>query len=193
MVLRTMARFGGVFFPGLLLTSILVLITSLGAPAAHAGIIFGPAFSYSETKVESGSTTSKVTETIFDLRLGHRWASGMYIGGIYNDETTKSGSSQEKGKHYGPSFGYVGTNFNIIGSYFLAGERSYTGGIKRTEVSGPQIDLAYMFGISSGLSLGPQMTWRSIEYKKIQASGIEVDNTYKLTDIRPMIALMFAF
>lgn len=164
------------------------------ATAAQAELILSPALSYEERKIEDASGTTKTTETTVDVRAGYSYPGGFYIGGIYNSENTKIDASyDEKGTHYGASVGYVSKTWNMIGSYIFGGERTYTGGVKRIDVSGPQVDLAYMFDLSGGAMLGPQLTWRSIEYTKVEFAGVKTDSKYKITDVRPMIALMFMF
>lgn len=176
-----------------LFAAVIGLSATLFTQAAQAEIFFGPNFHYREEKVETGGSTAKLNVTVIDARLGYVLPAGLYVGGLYNTETTKSGSFEEKGSHYGPSVGYVTKNFNVIASYYMGGERSYTGGVKRIEVSGPQVDLGYMFDLGSGTLLGPQLSWRSIEYAKVKANGLEAADKYKLTEIRPMIALAFMF
>jgi len=69
----------------------------------------------------------------------------------------------------------------------MAGELSYSGGSKRIEPTGPQLD------VGSNLSVGPQITWRSLEYAKAETGGVKVADKYKVTEIRPMVALLFVF
>ncbi len=160
---------------------------------AQAGFVLGPSLLYNETKVENGGTTGKTTVTAIDVRAGYLFPQGLFLGGIYNNETVKSGGFEQKGVHYGPSVGYVAKSFNFIASYLMAGELSYSGGSKRIEPTGPQLDVGYVFDVGSNLSVGPQITWRSLEYAKAEAGGVKVADKYKVTEIRPMVALLFVF
>lgn len=159
--------------------------------SARAEIFLGPSLYYLDTKEEVAGTTTKATSTIVDVRIAYLSPGGFMLGGIYESDTYKSGSYQEKASIYGPSVGYVTKSFIGVASFYMAGERTYTGGTKRTEPSGPQIDLAYVYEIGSGFSLGPQLTWRSLEYAKLKSGGAEVEQKYKSSMIRPMIALSF--
>lgn len=63
----------------------------------------------------------------------------------------------------------------------------YTGG------KGPQIDVGWVFPLSAYFAIGPQITWRSVEFDKLESSTASVDTDFKSTSIAPYLSLWFMF
>jgi len=179
----------------LALVSASVFSSVLLSSTASAEILFSPTLNYTETKVENPGN-SKVRSTAIDLRLGYVGGSGLYLGGLYNTETIDDGGPKDKKTSIGPSVGWVhNSGFNLIATYHVFNtEYEVNGGAQKfTEGKGPQIDIGWLFKMGSMFSLGPQFTWRSIEYGKVESGGVKVDSDTTITEIRPMVAFGFQF
>jgi hypothetical protein len=175
-----------------------LIMLVFGYSNVQAQVVFSPTFSYVEEKQETESSTSRSRETRIDLRLG-LLSDGFFIGALVNSETVDNGGgTTEKGSGIGPSIGLIMHGFNLIATYHaLMVEREYkqtSSTTKRKDGSGLQVDLGYSMDIGSGFGLGPQISWRSIEYKKhVSGSGVETEDKLKITEIRPMVAMFFTF
>ncbi len=162
---------------------------------AHAQWLFAPAFSYRSTeyKDDDGDTTKSSVMQIHP-RLGYRLSNQFYVGGVYEQETTDvAGTSDPKLSIYGPSVGYYEKNFFAMAHYLLMGEYKLSSTSSWIEGSGPQLDIGYVMELNSTFSLGPQFTYRSIEFKKLKVNGAESDISWTITEIFPMIAIFAHF
>ncbi len=166
------------------LVSFLLLTT-----VSQAAVVFSPAVSYLSFETEEGGVSSESSVTYVDARLGYILPMGIYLGGMYAIENNENNSSY----YGGLSVGYYNSGFSLIGTYHLLGEYDPDGASKYTGASGIQVDLSYAFMVASNFALGPQISYRSVEYDKLEVSGVEFDSTRKETQILPMINLWFMF
>lgn len=157
-----------------------VILFSLAFSRPAEAIIFAPAFNYTSGWVDSSETSS----LMIDLRLGTLIGTSFYIGGIYHIEREDTGASDTNVWAAGPSAGIYLGNFSLIGSYHVVSERK-SGATEFTGGAGPQIDIAYAFELGSSVKLGPQFTWREIQY--------DSPTTRKFGSLRPYVALFFEF
>lgn len=177
-----------------------------------AGIVIKPAFSYwnhtddNYTGATSGTLTkSNTSRTDMQFGLGYKFDMGLYIGGTYNaaSATTKyEGGTESETKEawtsYGPTVGFMKSNFFIFGTYHLSAEYSTeVSGTKITSYGGSalQFDIGYTFMITNNFGIGPQLTYYSADYKKFKTTGIDTDypTARKQTDIRPLVHFQFMF
>jgi hypothetical protein len=185
------------------------LAVCLGASAAWlwparsmASINFSPAFSYETYKTSTNTSgpmgTSDSKMLSIDARLGYVFdENGLYLGAMYRHENDSYISGEMSGSAYGPSAGYVKSGFSFIVTYQFSADRKYTfNGVesKLTQGHGVQVDLGYAPEISPGFGLGPQLTYRSIRYDKLQVgSGAEVSTADELTTLDPVFVVWFKF
>lgn len=173
----------------------LILITgSFVSLSAQAGAVFAPAYSYSQQSVETNGNSSDSKVTSLDLRLAYLDKSGLYLGGMYAMANGSSDSASSKTTAIGPSVGFNAKNgFFVIFTYFLTAQHKITDGPKYTDGMGPQIDLGWIFPLTESLFLGPQMTYRSINYTKSETGGVSAttDTTYQSTV--PYITMWYKF
>ncbi len=188
-------------------------VFSAGSVAQAAGqssaIMIRPGGMYWSHQFNNGAaseTKTTVTHTDLILGLGFRTEMGLYLGGTYTwiqqenkTETTTTTESKETHTAYGPTVGYVGQAFYILGTYHLspiyvtgtdAAKSTYSG------ASGYQIDLGYMFWLNGTIGVGPQFTYYKSDFKKLKDSTgneSELPNMASVTDIRPIIAFAFVF
>jgi hypothetical protein len=62
-----------------------------------------------------------------------------------------------------------------------------------TDGMGPQIDVGWAFPITATFHLGPQITYRSVGFDKLETSGVSADADVTLSYIMPAINLWFNF
>ncbi len=179
---------------------LLVIAAILGlSGTASANLVLSPGLGYysdsQEATQPAPGTNSETTETRGDLRLGYVLPMGLYLGGMYsfiNSETCGATCTDNSGFLVGPTLGYHSMmGFYTLLTYHIMGEQGdqtkFTGG------KGPQVDIGWVFPISTYVSIGPQITWRSIEYDKVEGSGTSIDTDLKRTSIAPYLSLWFMF
>lgn len=171
------------------LAVLMVLFVGVKAQAAGAGEwLFSPAIYYYSSKTKGGSES---TSQKIHARVGYKFGDLLYGGGIYQTEkNTSGGSTTNEWTGYGPSIGLVGKNFFGILHYLFNVETGAPGGTKLIEGTGPQIDIGYQLELNSTFGLAPQLTYRSITWKKTSGGGTTDSG---LTEIYPMIALVVHF
>jgi len=184
---------------GIFMKKLLLILSIFGlASTASATIVFSPGVSYSSNDTDTGSGTSSGSELLLDVKLGYIFPMGFYVGGIYHNASNSAGSAvnDEKATAFGPSVGYFSPmGFYVTGHYFLVAERNDYGvaGGDASEGTGPQVDLGWVFPLTSVFSMGPQLTYRSLNYSKADVGGVATDIDVTRTEIRPYISLFFMF
>ena len=171
---------------------LLGLIILVATSVASATIVFSPSFSYMTEKTENaGTTASEYTKSFYDFRLGYLHSSGLFLGGMYSMSSYDRGFNQ-KGFAVGPTIGFSHySGFFALFTYFLMAELDVDATNTMTDGMGPQIDIGWAFPITSMFHLGPQITYRSITFDKIDPSSTSIDVTQ--SDIVPAINLWFNF
>ncbi len=188
-----------------------IFLVSLSSFAAGsgAGIMIRPAGMYWSQQFKNGfspEANTTVNHSIASIGMGYRLDTGIYIGGTYTwmQQDTKTEiagvTTETKSTHtgYGPTLGYVGNNLYLLGTYLISPVHTTgTDAAKSTYSTGTgyQVDLGFMFGITSNFAMGPQFTYYSSEFKKVKnAAGNEIDlSGSNVNDIRPMLAFAMVF
>ncbi len=173
------------------------LLSFVFVSTASAYFVISPNISYQSTKVDQSQPApgnSESTETLLDLRLGYVLPTGLYLGGMYAHSSTNDGTNSLSGFLAGPTIGYYSmTGFYAMLSYHILGEREINSTQKFTGGKGPQIDVGWTFPLTAYFSLGPQITWRSVEFDKLEGNAASVDADPKVDTIRPYLSLWFMF
>jgi hypothetical protein len=193
-----------------LLCLILVLMGGVSsfAPSAEAQIAFSPTVFYSDFNDKDDNSTSNASSSsknmLIDLRLGFMMLEGIYVGGIYSTEQG-SGSSNgvdtlRDGKRYGPSIGLILSDFNFLIHYFVSADLGTKSGSTQNDYSdgsGLQFDAGWKFMLFDIVGIGPQLTYRNINYKKATqttSTGSSVGtNTYNRSETEPRLAFWVTF
>lgn len=168
------------------------------AVPAMAEFVIAPGISYGETTTtQSTPGTSDVTvgETRIDVKVGYILPMGLYLGGMYADISENQNGVKNKGNLIGPSIGYYSMmGFHALLTYHIMGSMETAGGAAEyTGGKGPQVDIGWVFPLSTYFAIGPQMTWRSIEFDKLEGGGLSFDTDEKRTSIVPYLSLWFMF
>lgn len=172
----------------------MVLPIQSWATSGYEGFNFAPALFYSksESKDNVSGTKSEQNVLILSLRVGVTMSGGFYLGGLYEMETTDSGSTDLTDKNLGVSAGFTSDGSFIVFHYIfnsideISATSEYSG-------SGYGLDFGHQFKISNSFSIGPQFIYRAINYNKLKTSGSESSMDLDVTTILPMISLGFTF
>lgn len=157
---------------------------------AQAEIVFSPSFSYFKTEDESGGVTVETEVSTYDFKLGYVHPSGLFLGGMYQMRA----ENDNDGSAVGPTLGFSHySGFYALFTYFLMAEQDLSDTRTLTDGMGPQVDLGWVFPITSSFLLGPQISYRSIGYDKEENSGVESTADYTRSEILPYISLWFRF
>lgn len=181
----------------------IVLLSFVMASTAVANMVISPGITHvagedRATTPAPLTTDSKSNETVIDLRVGYVMPMGLYLGGMYSSISRKAGSVSGSGNLLGPTIGYYSyTGFYTLLTYHISGkDKAWTNmgeAVDVTGAKGPQVDVGWVFPVSTYFSLGPQITWRSLEFSKAEGNGASLDTNYKRTNIAPYLSLWFMF
>jgi hypothetical protein len=158
-------------------------------PNSRADFVFSPSLFYKTYSEGDNGSSVDVTETYYDVNLDYLGASGLLLGGIYSHMSREQGSSETARTAYGVSIGYTDTSWFLRGHYFLSSEYEVGTNRKYTDGKGYQLDVGYWFQGFSKLKLGPQLTYRSLNYSKYNSQ--KADHTS--TDLMPYFSLAIIF
>lgn len=158
-----------------------------------AQIVFAPAFSYIKEESSDKNNSANDSEdkrTLIDLKLGYLHHSGLYLGGLYS--TNKY--NDDKQMAVGPTLGYSHySGFYALFTYHLMSKYESSSGAELTDGMGAQVDVGWVFPLTSVFSIGPQISYRSINYKKLESSGTDVTIDQTRSSMNPYISLWFQF
>lgn len=164
-----------------------VLLTTV---SASAEIVFAPAASYFKIEDENQGVTSETEISSYDLKLGYVGASGLYLGGMYQ----MSKLNDTDAMAVGPTLGFSHySGFYALFTYFLMAEQEVDATTELTDGMGPQVDIGWVFPVTRMFMIGPQISYRSISYDKLDSGGASVDADYTRSNILPYISLWFRF
>lgn len=171
------------------LTLVLLMSTSAWAQRGGkgSGTMLSLNWSMFSQETEFGSAKSEYAVTNIDGTLGYIFSSGLYLGGIFNSTTVDTGD-KITGSHYGVSVGYVRSGWLIHAHYLLGGTVDDDAGGDLEKGAGYQVDLGYNFNLGGAFFLGPQITYRTMEY---EFKDVATDEKLEKTDMFPSIRLTF--
>jgi hypothetical protein len=163
------------------------------AEGSITGVTFFPSLSI---KQEMGTLGGDQTALLKDIRLGYSVSSGWYFGILYS-ETSTLGSVGINQTTIGNSVGYFYNYLSVIGTYILyskSNESTASNRVARTEGSGYQIDLSYMFPAMAQTYIGPVITYRVITFGKEEAQDGTISNRgLTETFVYPFFGAIFLF
>ena len=162
-------------------------------PLSHAELYFSPSLFYKTSEEGPSGSETERTETYYDIRLGYGMTTGLYFGGIYSGMTHEINDVEFTRSSYGASIGYVSDGWFLMGHYFIKSEYEVGSNAKYTDGSGFQADVGYWFKAFSQLSIGPQITYRTLSYEKLESGGASVDAEYEHKEFMPYLSLALIF
>lgn len=165
------------------------------APKAWAGFVFAPALSFLSNS-EPRSVDEPNRSVDVDFRLGYKFKFGLYIGGFYGltDQEFDVFNNGNSGFLAGPTIGLANSGVYLFVTGVILGDRDLNSGlVKYTGARGLQIDLGYGAPLSKNLRLGPQITYRTIQYEDAELNGFPNPTDYQFESITPYITLWLQF
>ena len=143
-----------------------------------------------------GTAVLDMKSTLMDINLGYQMSNGLYLGALYVTDSGEISTLKSTVTGLGVSVGYMKSGWFVHGHYILSSEfdQDTSTADKWKKGTGIQTDLGYMAPISGVFYLGIQLTYRALEYKTFESSGVDITtSTYKLTDMTPKLRLTFIF
>ncbi|MBX2986331.1 MAG: hypothetical protein KF802_00405 [Bdellovibrionaceae bacterium] len=187
----------------ILIASVMMMAFGSSAWAARgggdSGIYLGLGLNYSTAKVDvtvAGGTPTegKSSQTNTDLGLGYIFSSGLYLGVAMDSMSGESGGDKPKSSAMGLSLGYMGRGFLFHAHYFLSGSYDANDTTKWSSGSGIGVNLGYLFNVAGNFHLGGGIAYRSLEFKKLKANDVDVDDSSaKVTTTEPRLLFAFVF
>jgi hypothetical protein len=157
---------------------------------SQAAIIFAPGLAYTKDTTTVDGTKTESKRTSLDLRLLYLHQSGLLLGGMY----AMTSINDDDQTAVGPSLGYNAKNgFFALFTYFLVSEYKFSSGGKYKDGMGPQIDIGWVFPLTESIYLGPQLSYRSVSYSKIDSGGNSVSTDTTVANTTPYITLWLKF
>lgn len=153
-----------------------ILLFAFPVWGQSSGVSLNLAAFYSTDKydyTQIGSGQGEATYINYDVLLGYKMATDLYLGGIYGILNTDNGSSNTMDKYMGVSVGFRPGGWEITGHYFLSAESELSTTSKIKNGTGFGLDLAYLWSLGATFFFGPQISYRKFSYTKWEHSGTE--------------------
>lgn len=176
--------------------SFLALAVS-ASQAQAAEWVFSPAFSYRTEKIKdtTGGVVTTSTDTsnfTADLRLLYAVSGAVYFGGMYKIIKNTSFSTDTTGTAAGPTLGFSTGGFSMFATYHLMGDYKTTT-TSYSEGKGLQLDFSYHVMVGGNFGLGPQISYRDVQYAKNTTGGVTSSDSHEVSTWDPYIAIFFVF
>jgi hypothetical protein len=144
------------------------------------------------------ATTTKSADTYIDLNLGYIMSNGLYFGLLYfTDSTDHNGARTTGYSGYGPSIGWMFNSGWMIKAHYVldsTDDKYSTTLDKWTKGTGLQLDVGYMFPVSSTFHLGAQLVYKSIKFTNYNDGTTDFTTySYTKTETLPQITMAFVF
>jgi hypothetical protein len=165
----------------------IVLLFALVPNIATANFEFSPSLSVFKTDKEESSSQ-------VELRMGYTFESGLYAGGYYSIASDRF--IEYVNQYYlGIHLGYSYKGLYALAGYALTGEQDFvSGGVKYSRPEAYSATLGYRMEVTTNVFLGPEFTWRQVEYTSREVQGVpQGDTGRKDTHVLPSITLQFIF
>jgi len=174
---------------------VLALVFSFNAAAS---VVFSPGLSYTSSNTEDSAATSVESSSFrADVRLGYIFDMGLYVGAMYQVDSTNDDITDPTSYNVGPTLGYYHSKgFYGLVTYHLIGDSKnvLVDGDKYTDAQGPQVDIGWVFPLASSFYIGPQVTWKQIKYGNYEdAAEVASAADRTVSEIRPYLSLWFMF
>ncbi len=164
---------------------------------ASAQIVFAPSISYiTHEEEDNGGGKSAENMMFADFRLGYLHPSGLYLGGMYSMSKYSDATTSANGFSVGPTLGFSHYNgFYALFTYYIMAEQKNLSNSAQTYTDGmgPQVDIGWSFPITASFHIGPQITYRSVTFDKIDSGGAAIDNEHTIKHILPALNLWVIF
>jgi len=173
-----------------------VLFLLVGSRAQASGYLGGNLF-YWSNETDNGTTNTRTTYMFPTLTAAYVASGGLMVGVTYNvwSKTVSSGSTTTySNTDYGPSVGYLTSNWHVLGTYLYSAKYSIeSGGTTTYGGTGMQLELGYHWS-SGALMFGPSLIYSTRTYSKQTAPTEQsLSDNMKQTDMLPFLNLAYEF
>lgn len=179
--------------------TLILFILFVPSMAMASGMAFNPSISTYRNDNDTVKATgiSGRSETQIELRLGYQFDLtediGLFAGGFYSLGSDKFLDHTNQW-YLGPMVGVSFKGLYLLGSYILTGENDLaSGGLKYSGTTGYQGTIGYRAEISEGVFIGPEFTFRTVEFDNREVQGIVNPGDRSDTHVLPSIAVYFKF
>lgn len=175
-----------------------LLLFGAALPQAQAAEwVFSPALSYRTEKVKDTvggvvNTTTDTSNFTADLRMLYAVSGSVYFGGMYKIIKNTSFSADTTGSAAGPTLGFSTGGFSMFATYHLMGDYKTTT-TSYTDGKGLQLDFSYHVMVGGNFGLGPQISYRDVQYAKYTTGGVTASDPHEVSTWDPYIAIFFVF
>lgn len=175
--------------------TLILLILLVPNLAVAGGMAFNPSIATyrndNDTVKATGLSGRSMTQ--IELRLGYEYDFGLFVGGFYSLGSDKFLDHTNQW-YLGPMVGYQFMGAYVLAAYILTGENDLaSGGLKYSGTTGYQGTIGYRAEIVEGIFLGPEFTFRSVEFDNREVQGIVNPGDRSDTHVLPSIAVFFKF
>jgi len=160
----------------------------------YEGFNLVPSLFYSNSESKNNDTGDKTQETnlFISTRLGVTLKGGLYIGAIYDLETTDDGTDKLETSNMSLSLGFTENGSYIVLHYFMDTSREISSTTTYTG-KGKGVDFGHHFKIGNTFSLGAQISFRTIQFDTSDVSGAESNIDIETERAIPMLTFGFTF
>lgn len=166
------------------------------------GLVVIPSLMYSSVDESNEVTGASVNDRardlfFYDFKIGYIFRGGFYFGLLYAGESVDINSNSPKTtrESLGASIGYIRHGWSLAATLFPYSKQDLDGTAdvaKYSEGLGFQLDAGYFFRLSPYFSLGPQLTYKSIQYSDAESAttSVTADANSTHSVFTPMLTLM---
>jgi hypothetical protein len=174
------------------------VLAAEGAGSGHGSfIIGGSAGMYNSKDETAGTVNNDLQVSTAEGNIGYVFSSGIYLGGIYGTGTTKVNGAATKPEttFSGASLGYYTPGGFVFQGHFITNAeiKKATATTNRIEGSGSQFDIGFIKNLYGPIFVGAQLSSRSIEYKKLDTSGVKTESKHTVTETFPELRIAFVW
>jgi len=188
-----------------LVTAGLSSLMTLNSVQATEDIVFNPAIFAAQSESRRDGVTLENTDLQLNINAGKIVTDEFYLGLKYLSSTMdqanddSSADSKTEFRAFGISGGYFSKNsFSLIFSWLIDPEYSIRNSSNLSVLkggSGYLFDLGWRTRFQQSWFVGPQVTYTSVTYKKVEENGTTtpLDSTWSDKSISPYLGLWFLF
>jgi len=183
-----------------------ILLTRSPLAQAAGAFVLNPALTGAQVETTRKGSTVKDTVILLNVGAGTVLNDGMYLGlkylsdGVSRSMDGASSSSKTEMRAYGLSAGYMSkANFTMVLSWLVNPEHATSDSADETLLkggSGYMLDFGWRTKVNQSWSMGPQVTYTAMTYKKVSVNGTESDlegGTWGDTSLYPYLGLWLFF
>jgi hypothetical protein len=164
--------------------------SAVGGKGTYIGINSFYSGHKSETN-NPGSTSTETARFNNDINIGYVMPYGLYLGGTLMFETVRAGARQSR-DGVGLSIGYLYKYWMFTANYYFLAELDLgTFPASRwTKGTGLEFNVGFLLDVSQTIKVGPQIMFRSIDYKNFSISSVE-NSSYSFRQVDTLPQLKF--